>query len=129
VGSWRVPPINPGTGSGYIPAGSLPSSPKAGVMESTYGLDLSRRIAEAQKLVDEVNHGRVLTDSDTRHIRNQMREDFISWNKQFDLTREAYRSERDRWLLEPQKLSPNAWAEQRLKWLDAQKDWMLGRSR
>ena len=129
VGSWRAPSINPGTGSGDIPASSLPSSGKAGVLDSIYGVDLLRRIAEAQKLVDQVNQGRVLTDSDTRRIRNQLREDFISWNKQFDLTPASYRSERDRWLVEPQQLSPAKWAQQRLDWLEAQRDWMLKGSR
>lgn len=98
-------------------------------MNSAYGLDLSSRISQAQKSVDEVNRGRLLTDGDTHRIRNLMREDFISWNKQFDLPPAAYRAERDRWLVAPQQLTPNQWAQQRLKWLEAQRDWVLARSR
>lgn len=129
VGGWRSPSNNPGTGLGDIPASSLPFDEKDGVLNGAYGLDLSRRIAEAQKLVDELNHGRLLTDSDTHRVRSLMREDFISWNKQFDLPPAAYRAERDRWLVEPQQLSPSAWAQQRLKWLEAQRDWVLARAR
>ena len=129
VGGWRSPSNNPGTGIGDIPASSLPIGGRDAMQGGAYGLDLSRRIAEAEKLVDEASHGRLLTDSDTHRIRNLMREDFISWNKQFDLPPAAYRAERDRWLVEPQQLSPNAWAQQRLTWLKAQRDWVLARSR
>lgn len=129
VGGWRAPANNPGTGSGDIPASSLPPDRKDGMLNDAYGLDLSRRIAAAHKLVDEVNHGRSLTDGDTHGIRNLMREDFISWNKQFDLPAAAYRAERDRWLVEPRQLSPSAWAQQRLKWLEAQRAWILARTR
>lgn len=129
VGGWRAPSMNPGTGLGDIPASSLPSDRGDVPLGGAYGLDLTRRIAEAQKLVDEVNRGRLLTDSDTRRIRGLMREDFISWDKQFDLPPAAYRAERDRWLVEPQKLSPNVWAQQRLNWLKAQRDWVLARGR
>jgi len=91
------------------------------------GLDLSNRIASAQKLVDEVDHGRVLTDSDTRDIRDLMREDFVAWNKRFDLLPSAYRKEKERWLVDAKALTPNAWAKQRLEWLKAERDWVLAR--
>jgi hypothetical protein len=117
---------NLGTGTGDMPGSSvgLPDVKNAG-LKGAYGLDLSQRIAQAQSLVDQVKHGKVLSDRDTQHIRNLMREDFVAWNKRYDLVPSALRTERDRWLLEPSALSPNAWAQQRLKWLQAQRDWVL----
>jgi hypothetical protein len=117
---------NLGTGTGDIPGSSVGlRDVKTGGLKGAYGLDLSQRIAQAQSLVDEVNHGKVLTDRDTQHIRNLMREDFVAWNKRYDLVPSALRTERDHWLLEPSALSPNDWAQQRLKWLQAQRDWVL----
>jgi len=130
LGGWQKASSNPGTGTGDIPGASvgLPGLPHANNLpKGAYGLDLSRRIADAQKLVDEVSRGRMLTDSDTRHIRDLMREDFIAWNKRFDLLPSAYRKERDRWLVDASALTPNEWAEQRLKWLNVQRDWVLAR--
>lgn len=128
LGGYRGASNNPGSGAGDMP-GSVMGLPKdrtvPGMLKGAYGIDLTNRIVSAQKLVDEVSRGRVLTDSDTRRIRDLMREDFIAWNKRFDLLPSAYRAERDRWLLEPQALSPNGWADQRLKWLKAQRDWVL----
>lgn len=130
VGSWQSPSNNPGTGIGDIP-GSGPGVPVAhsadGALKGAYGLDLSNRIASAQKLVDEVGRGRVLTEKDTRHIRDLMREDFIAWNKRYDLLPSLYRKEKDRWLVDASALTPNAWAQQRLDWLKAQRDWVIAR--
>ena len=129
-GGWRSPSSNPGTGTGDIPGSGmgLPTPHSGdGQLKGAYGFDLSNRIASAQKLVDEVGHGRVLTDSDTRHIRDLMREDFVAWNKRFDLLPSAYRKEKDRWLVDAKALTPNAWAKQRLDWLKAQRDWVLAR--
>ena len=87
---------------------------------------MSRRLADAQKLVDEVKKGRALTDSDTGRIRNLMREDFIAWRKAYEMiSPNAYRAERDRWIVDPAALTPNAWAQQRLDWLLAQRDWIV----
>ncbi|MBV9528505.1 MAG: hypothetical protein JOZ79_09110, partial [Sphingomonas sp.] len=73
-------PNNLGTGTGDIPGSSmgLPDI-SAGGLKGSFGLDLSQRITEAEKLVDQVDHGRVLGDGDTRRIRNLMREDFVAW--------------------------------------------------
>jgi hypothetical protein len=96
-----------------------------GTVKGQYGIDLSRRIADAQRLVNAVAGGRVLTDSNTHHIRDSMREDFFAWRNQFDILPTAFRAERDRWLVDEKALSPNAWAKQRLDWLQAQRDWIL----
>jgi hypothetical protein len=96
-----------------------------GTVKGQYGIDLGRRIEDAQRLVDAAAHGRVLTDSNARHIRDLMREDFFAWRNQYDLLPAAYRSERDRWLVDEKALSPDAWAKQRLNWLEAQRDWIL----
>lgn len=130
LGGFRSPSNNPGSGAGDMPGSAFPATSAhaaAGVVKGAYGLDLSQRIAAAQKLVDEVDRGRALTAADTRHIRDLMREDFVAWNKQFDLLPTAYRTERDRWLLAADALSPNDWAKQRLRWLEAQRDWILSR--
>ena len=131
LGGWRSASNNPGSGSGDMPGASVgpPNAHAAiGSLKGAYGFDLSRRIADAQKLVDEVNRGRMLTDHDTRQIRGLMREDFIAWNKQFDLLPSTYRAERDRWLVDASALTPKDWAQQRLKWLKAQRDWVLAHS-
>ncbi|MGZ2410612.1 hypothetical protein ACUXST_000009 [Sphingomonas sp. F9_3S_D5_B_2] len=128
LGGWQSPSSNPGSGSGDMPGSSLgipTTRPAEGQVKGAYGVDLSQRLTNAQKLVDEVARGRVLTDRDTRSIRGLMREDFIAWNKRYDLLPSTYRTERDRWLVDAGALSPNAWAEQRLKWLKAQRDWIL----
>lgn len=128
VGGWQSPSNNPGTGTGDIPgsASGVPGAQAAdGTLKGAYGLDLSNRIASAEKLVDEVRRGRVLTDSDTHHIRDLMREDFVAWNKRYDLLPSAYRKEKDHWLVDAKALTPNAWAKQRLDWLNAQRDWIL----
>jgi hypothetical protein len=130
LGGWQSPSGDPGSGTGDIPGSGmgLPGTHAVpGTVKGAYGLDLSRRIQEARKLVDEVRRGRVLTDSDTRHIRAMMREDFIAWNKQYDLLPSAYRAERDRWLVDAPALSADDWAKQRLNWLNAQRDWILAR--
>jgi hypothetical protein len=128
LGGWQAPSNNPGSGSGDMPGAgvALPSARAApGALRGAYGLDLSRRIAEAQKLVDQADHGRVLTAGDTHHVRDLMREDFIAWNKRYDLLPSTYRAERDRWLVDANSLSPADWARQRLKWLEAQRDWVI----
>ena len=53
-----------------------------------------------------------------------MREDFIAWRKQFDPVRSAYEKQRDRWIVDEKALSPDAWARQRLDWLQAQREWI-----
>lgn len=109
----------PGTATG------LSARAVAGQLKGAYGLDLSRRIASAQTLVDQVNRGRMLTAGDAGHIRSLMREDFIAWSKRYDLPLPFYRAERDRWLVDVQALTPRDWASQRLKWLYAQREWVL----
>lgn len=127
LGGYQSPSNNPGSGSGDMPGytPALDTHRPAGMLKGAYGLDLSNRIANAQKLVDEVGRGRLLTAADTRHVRDLMREDFVAWSKRFDLLPSAYRSERDRWLVDAASLSPNDWAKQRLNWLNAQRDWVL----
>lgn len=128
VGRGFAPSNNPGSGSGDFagPTASLPNGAAAkGMPKGEYGIDLGRRIADAQKLVDAVAKGKILTASDTRRIRNLMREDFVAWNKRYDLLPSAYRAERDRWMVDEQSLTPNAWAKQRLDWLQAQREWIL----
>lgn len=130
LGGWQNASNNPGTGTGDMPGSSvgLPPPHAGGDMpKGAYGLDLSQRMAVARKLVDEVAHGRVLTDDDTRHVRNLMREDFIAWNKRYDLPPSAYRKERDKWIVPPEALTPKAWAQQRLDWLEAQRAWDVAR--
>lgn len=97
----------------------------AGEVKGAYGVELARRIADARRLVDAVGEGRVLTDKDVRRIRSAMRDDFIAWRKRYDLLPSAYRKERDRWIVDEQALSPDAWAKQRLDWLQAQRDWIV----
>lgn len=127
LGSGQYPSNNPGSGSGDMPgtATGLSVRAVAGQLKGAYGLDLSRRIASAQTLVDQVNRGRMLTAGDAGHIRSLMREDFIAWSKRYDLPLPFYRAERDRWLVDVQALTPRDWASQRLKWLYAQREWVL----
>ena len=122
------PSNDPGSGSGDIPGtgfGLPASEAAAGVPKGNYGIELMRRITDARKLVDAVDHGHVLTTGDMRRIRNLMREDFIAWGNRYDLLPSAYRAEKDRWLVEEQSLTPNEWARQRLKWLEAQRQWIV----
>jgi len=122
------PSNDPGSGSGDIPGtgfGLPVDEARAGVPKGVYGVDLMRRIADARKLVDAVDHGRVLTAGDTRRIRNLMREDFIAWGNRYDLLPTAYRAERDRWLVKEESLTPSQWAKQRLDWLEAQRQWIV----
>lgn len=128
LGGWQAPSNDPGSGAGDIPGASLglPNlHPAQGGLKGSYGLDLSRRLADAQRVVDDAASGRALTDRDARRIRDLMREDFIAWNKQFDLRPSVYRAERARWLVESSALSPDGWARQRLDWLKAQRDWVV----
>jgi hypothetical protein len=37
----------------------------------------------------------------------------------------AYREERGRWIVDEQALSPNQWAQQRLDWLEVERDWIV----
>jgi|KBSSwiStaDraftv2_1062776.scaffolds.fasta_scaffold05740_11 hypothetical protein len=122
------PSNDPGSGSGDIPGtgfGLPANEAAAGVPKGNYGIELMRRITDARKLVDAVDHGHVLTTGDMRRIRNLMREDFIAWGNRYDLLPSAYRAEKDRWLVEEQSLTPNEWARQRLKWLEAQRQWIV----
>jgi hypothetical protein len=80
---------------------------------------------DAQELVDAVSRRRVLTDRDLGRIRDLMREDCIAWRKRYDLLPSAYREERDRWIVDEQALSPNQWAQQRLDWLEVERDWIV----
>lgn len=130
LGGWHGASSNPGSGAGEMPgslAGVRHVENAPGIPKGAYGLNLSNRIADARKLVDEVARGRVLTPRDARRIRDLMREDFVAWSKQYDLLPSAYRAERARWLLDEQALSPAQWAQQRLDWLNAQRDWILAR--
>jgi hypothetical protein len=127
LGGYRGASNNPGSGDGEMPGSFAGVADRyaEGMVKGQYGIDLSRRIADARRLVDAVAGGRVLTDSNTRHIRDSMREDFFAWRNQFDIMPAAFRAERDRWLVDEKALSPNAWAKQRLNWLEAQRDWIL----
>jgi hypothetical protein len=127
LGGFRAPSNDPGAGLAESPGAFVgPStSSKGGTLKGEYGLDLARRIADAQRLVEDVAKGRVLTDSDSRHIRNLLREDFIAWRKQFDPLPSAYREVRDRWIVDEKALQPGEWARQRLDWLQSQRDWIV----
>lgn len=130
LGGFRGASNNPGAGSGDFGGPAVSVSDNRTVKDmpkGEYGQDLARRLTDAKKLVDAVGQGRVLTDGDVRRIRNLMREDFIAWQKRYDLLPSAYRAERDRWLVDEKSLSPNDWAKQRLNWLEAQRDWILAR--
>ena len=124
LGGFRKVSNDPGAGLAESPGAFAPSAKASSLLNGEYGMDLSRRIAEAQRLVDAVGKGRVLTESDSHHIRNLMREDFIAWRKQFDPVRSAYEKQRDRWIVDEKALSPDAWARQRLDWLEAQREWI-----
>jgi len=127
LGGYHAPSNDPGAGLAESPGSFVgATSGKANsLLKGEYGMDLSRRIAEAQRLVDAAGKGRVLTESDSRRIRNLMREDFIAWRKQFDPVRSAYEKQRDRWIVDEKALSPGGWARQRLDWLEAQRDWIV----
>jgi hypothetical protein len=125
LGSFRHVSNDPGAGLAESPGAFAPSAKASSLLKGEYGMDLSRRIADAQRLVDAAGKGRVLTESDSRRIRNLMREDFIAWRKQFDPVRSAYEKQRDRWIVDEKALSPDGWAKQRLDWLEAQRDWIV----
>jgi hypothetical protein len=125
LGGYRAPSNDPGAGLAESPGAFAPSAKASSLLKGEYGIDLSRRIADAQRLVDAAGKGRVLTESDSRRIRNLMREDFIAWRKQFDPVRSAYEKQRDRWIVDEKALSPDGWAKQRLDWLEAQRDWIV----
>jgi len=129
LGGFRGASNNPGAGMGDFagPSASLSDRDAKGMPKGEYGLDLARRLTDAQKLVDAVGQGKALSDGDVRRIRNLMREDFIAWQKRYDLLPTAYRAERDRWLVDEKSMSPNDWAKQRLNWLQAQREWILAR--
>jgi hypothetical protein len=124
LGGYRAPSNDPGAGLAESPGAFAPSAKARSVLNGEYGMDLSRRIAEAQRLVDAVGKGRVLTERDSHRNRNLMREDVIAWRKQFDPVRSAYEKQRDRWIVDEMALSPEAWAKQRLDWLEAQREWI-----
>ncbi|HET7605141.1 MAG TPA: hypothetical protein VFK28_03615 [Sphingomicrobium sp.] len=128
LGGFHAPSNDPGAGLGESPGsfvGLGKLAAEKGMPKGAYGVELARRMKDAQELVDAVSHGRVLTERDVRRIRDLMREDFIAWRKRYDLLPSAYREERDRWIVEEQALSPNQWAQQRLDWLEAQRDWIV----
>jgi hypothetical protein len=126
LGRYRGVSNDPGAGLAES-LGSFVDTTNAhkGEVKGVYGVELERRIADAQRLVDAVGKGRVLTGKDVRRIRSAMRDDFIAWRKRYDLLPSAYRKERDRWIVDEQALSPDAWAKQRLDWLQAQRDWIV----
>lgn len=127
LGGFRATSNDPGAGLADSPGAlvSPSSSSNRGMLNSAYGLDLARRMADAQRLVDSVANGRALTDSDSRRIRNLLREDFIAWRKEFDPLPSAYRKLRDRWIVGEHALRPGEWAKQRLDWLKSQRDWIV----
>jgi hypothetical protein len=96
-----------------------------GMPKGPSGQDLARRIADAQRLVEQVNRGKALTQGDSQHIRDLMRDDFLAWSKQFDLLPTTYRAERDRWIVDVAALTPEQWAKHRLDWLEAERDWIV----
>lgn len=126
LGAWRGASNNPGSGSGDL-MGSFSKAPEevAGMPKGAYGIELARRMDDARRLVDAVDEGKVLTDSDARHVRDLMRDDFIAWKKRYDLLPSNYRAERDRWIVDESALSPNEWAKHRLDWLEAQREWII----
>jgi len=126
-GSWHTPSNNPGSGTGDMPGtwASANADPSQGMPKGPYGLELAQRIADAQRLIDQASKGKILTDKDSGHIRNLMREDFVAWKKQYDLPPGPYRAERDKWIVEADALSPEQWAKHRLEWLQAERDWIL----
>lgn len=125
LGSWREPSNNPGTGTGDMPGMWAPADSPKGMPKGPYGLELARRMADAQRLVEQVNRGKALTQGDRKHIRDQMRDDFLAWTKQYDLLPTSYRSERDRWIVDLGALTPEKWAKHRLEWLQAERDWIV----
>lgn len=127
LGGWRTPSNNPGTGTGDMPGMWAPANANGakGMPKGPYGLDLAQRIADAQRLVEQVEHGKTLTDKDSGRIRNLMREDFFAWNKQYDLPQGPYRAERDKWIVSTEALTPQQWAKHRLDWLEAERDWIV----
>lgn len=125
LGGWREPSNNPGTGTGDMPGMWAPVDSAKGMPKGPYGLELARRIADAQKLVEQVNRGKALTQADRQHIRDQMREDFFAWSKQYDLLPTSYRAERDKWIVDVAALTPVQWAKHRLDWLQAERDWIV----
>jgi len=127
LGGYRTPSTNPGTGTGDMPGTWAPANADGakGMPKGPYGLELAQRIADAQRLVEQVEHGKTLTDKDSERIRNLMREDFFAWNKQYDLPQGPYRAERDRWIVKTDALKPEEWARHRLEWLEAERDWIL----
>lgn len=128
LGGWRGASNNPGSGSGDL-MGSFAPAPDSkandAMPKGAYGVELARRIGDAQRLVDAVNDGKVLTDGDGRHVRDLMRDDFVAWKKRYDLLPSNYRAERDRWIVDEDAMSPNEWAKHRLDWLEAQRQWIL----
>jgi hypothetical protein len=88
--------------------------------EQDYRSMLADRVAKAQALV-----GQPLTDRDRKKIRSAMGADFIAWRKQYDPRRKDYGALHDRWVVEENALSPEAWAKQRVDWLRAQQEWIL----
>lgn len=126
-GGYRTPSPNPGTGTGDMPGTWAPANPGGakGMPKGPYGLELAQRIADAQRLVDEVNGGKALSAKDSGHIRDLMREDFFAWDKQYDLPSGPYRAERDKWIVNTDALTPEQWAKHRLEWLEAERDWIL----
>jgi hypothetical protein len=125
LGGWREPSNNPGTGTGDMPGMWAPADSVKGMPKGPSGQDLARRIADAQRLVEQVNRGKALTQGDSQHIGDLMRDDFLAWSKQFDLLPATYRAERDRWIVDVAALTPEQWAKHRLGWLEAERDWIV----
>ena len=88
--------------------------------EANYRAELMRQIADAEQML-----GKPLTVRDRSKIRGQVRSDLIAWRKQYDPRGADYNAMRARWLVEEASLSPEAWAKQRVDWLNAQAAWIL----
>jgi len=89
--------------------------------EADYRAALAGRLAEAEAML-----ATPLTDRDRKKIRNAIRLDLMAWRKQYDPRRADYRAVHDQFLVDENALSAEGWAKQRVAWLKAQQQWILG---
>lgn len=111
----------PGSGGGWSD-----KRPNGTVSTARYEQMLASQLSEAEQLLARAQSGSPLTDSDRKHIRSAMREDFIAWRKEYDPRSSTYKAMHDRWLVDEESLSPEAWAKQRVDWLRAEQQWIAG---